>query len=57
MDALAAHLGPAQRTELLAAMDTIRRLLDRPGPPTDAGPAAPADAGPADPPADPEGTP
>ena len=28
MDALTAHLRPAQREELLAAMDTIRRLLD-----------------------------
>jgi DNA-binding MarR family transcriptional regulator len=35
MDALTAHLRPAQRTELLAAMDTIRRLLDRPDPDLD----------------------
>jgi DNA-binding MarR family transcriptional regulator len=33
MDALTAHLGPAQRQELLAAMDTIRRLLDPGEPP------------------------
>jgi DNA-binding MarR family transcriptional regulator len=31
MDAITAHLRPAQRTELLAAMATVRRLLDPEG--------------------------
>jgi DNA-binding MarR family transcriptional regulator len=37
MDALTAHLAPDQREELLAAMDTIRRLLGPTGPDPDPG--------------------